>query len=180
MPNGKRNLPKHVQNFYQILNGPFNFFQSFKILTKWQNFAKSGHTDFECTHCCCWWSVCTDWAIFCSLGNHSKPVATIILSILPTLLGNFCKGIKIIHFPVKSFWATLIDIWRFISGHTAGDGSIFWQRQKIFGKQLHDVDDDDGDKDVTTRTIRLGKICSNEIGLNRKGRQHFCSKIHLF
>ena len=116
MPNGKRNLPKHVQNFYQILNGPFNFFQSFKILTKWQNFAKSGHTDFECTHCCCWWSVCTDWAIFCSLGNHSKPVATIILSILPTLLGNFCKGIKIIHFSSEIIlgnfdWHLAIYIW---------------------------------------------------------------------
>jgi len=40
---------------------------------------------------------------FCTLGNHSKPDATIILPKLPTLLGNFCKGVKIIHFLLKSF-----------------------------------------------------------------------------
>ena len=36
-------------------------------------------------------------------GNNSKPVATIILPKLPTLLGNFCKGAKIIHFLIKSY-----------------------------------------------------------------------------
>ena len=35
---------------------------------------------------------------FCTLGNFSKPVATIILPKLSTLLGNFCKGVKIVHF----------------------------------------------------------------------------------
>ena len=39
-----------------------------------------------------------DWAIFCTLGNHSKLVAKIILPKLPTLLGNFCKGAKTFHF----------------------------------------------------------------------------------
>ena len=43
-------------------------------------------------------TVRSDWAIFCTLGNYSKPVATIILPKLPKLLGNFCKGAKIIHF----------------------------------------------------------------------------------
>ena len=38
---------------------------------------------------------------FCTLGNHSKLVATIILSKSPTLVGNFCKGVKIIHFPIE-------------------------------------------------------------------------------
>ena len=41
---------------------------------------------------------CPDWAIFCTLGNHSKPVARIILPKLHTLLCDFCKGVKIIHF----------------------------------------------------------------------------------
>ena len=41
-----------------------------------------------------------DWAIYCTLGNFSKPVATIIL---PTFLGNFCKAVKIFIVPVKSF-----------------------------------------------------------------------------
>ena len=35
---------------------------------------------------------------FFTLGNNSKPVATIILPKLHSLLGNFCKGVKIIHF----------------------------------------------------------------------------------
>ena len=35
---------------------------------------------------------------FCTLGDHSKPVATIILAKSPTLLGNFCKCVKMIHF----------------------------------------------------------------------------------
>ena len=36
------------------------------------------------------------------LGNFSKPVATIILPKSPTFLGNFCEGVEIFHFPVKS------------------------------------------------------------------------------
>ena len=35
---------------------------------------------------------------FLFLGKHSKSVATILLPESPTLLGNFCKGVKIIHF----------------------------------------------------------------------------------
>ena len=38
---------------------------------------------------------------FKALGNHLKPVATIILPKLPTLLGNFCKSVKIYHFSSK-------------------------------------------------------------------------------
>ena len=40
-----------------------------------------------------------------TLGNHSKLMATIILLKSLTLLGNFCKGVKIIHFSSKFiFW----------------------------------------------------------------------------
>ena len=44
-----------------------------------------------------------DWAIFCTLDNHSKQVATNILLKLPTLLGNFSKCAKSFIFLVKSF-----------------------------------------------------------------------------
>ena len=44
------------------------------------------------------WSVWPDWTIYCTLGNFSKPGATIIL---PTFLGNFCK--KSFTLLVKSF-----------------------------------------------------------------------------
>ena len=43
------------------------------------------------------------WSIFCALGNFLKPLATINLPKSLTLLGNFCKGVKIYHFLVKSF-----------------------------------------------------------------------------
>ena len=77
------------------------------------------------------WPVWPDWAIYWTLGNYLKPLATIILPKSPTLLGNFCKGVKIIHFLVNSFWAIFIHIWRFLSDHTAGSslsisGSPCW------------------------------------------------------
>ena len=46
----------------------------------------------------CWRPVWPDLAFFCTLGNHSKLVTTIILPKSPTLLANFCIGVKIIHF----------------------------------------------------------------------------------
>ena len=46
----------------------------------------------------------TDWAIYFTLGNFSKPGATINFPKSHTVLGNFCKGAKIFHdFLVKSF-----------------------------------------------------------------------------
>ena len=53
-----------------------------------------------------------DWAIYCTLGNFSKPVATIILPKSPTFLGNFCKSFI---FLVKSL---LVNFWRLFSRHT--------------------------------------------------------------
>ena len=50
-----------------------------------------------------------DWAIYWTLGNFSKPVATISLPKSHTFSGNFCKGAKIFI-----FWATLIVIWRLL------------------------------------------------------------------
>ena len=45
---------------------------------------------------------------FCTLGNHYKQVATIILAKSPTLLGNFCKGAKIIHFSSEIIFGQLL------------------------------------------------------------------------
>ena len=45
---------------------------------------------------------------FCTLGNHSKPMATIILPKLPTLLANFRKGAKIIHFSSEIIFGQLL------------------------------------------------------------------------
>ena len=44
-----------------------------------------------------------DCAIYWNLGNFLKPLATFNLSKSPTFLGNFCKGVKIYHFLLKSF-----------------------------------------------------------------------------
>ena len=43
-------------------------------------------------------AVWPDWAIYCTLGNFSKPMVTIILPKLPIFLAIFCKGFKIFHF----------------------------------------------------------------------------------
>ena len=71
----------------------------------------------------CWgrlWAVWPDWAIYWTLGNFLKDLATINLPKSPTFLGNFCKGVKIYH-----FYATFIDIWQFFSGHTGCDSNFF-------------------------------------------------------
>ena len=46
------------------------------------------------------WSLAVwpDWAIFCTLGNFFKLLATISLPKSLTFLGNFCKGVKIYPF----------------------------------------------------------------------------------
>ena len=43
-------------------------------------------------------SVWPDLAIFCTFGDFLKPLATISLLKSPTVLDNFCKGVKINHF----------------------------------------------------------------------------------
>ena len=43
-----------------------------------------------------------------NLGNFSKPMATIILSKLPTFLSNFSKGVKIFHFSSEIIFGQLL------------------------------------------------------------------------
>ena len=50
-----------------------------------------------------WWTVWPDWEIYRTLGNFSKPLATIILPKLPIFYAIFCKCVKIYLFIVKSF-----------------------------------------------------------------------------
>ena len=71
------------------------------------------------------WPVWPDWAIYWTLANFSKSMATISLLKSPTFLGNFCKDVKILHFSSKHFWATFIDIWQFFLV-TACDGQPSW------------------------------------------------------
>ena len=67
-------------------------------------------------------SVWPDWAIYWTFGKFLKPLATINLPKSPKLLGNFCKGVKII-FLVKSYLGNFIDVWRFFYGHNAHGSS---------------------------------------------------------
>ena len=46
----------------------------------------------------CLWAVWPDWAIYWTLDNFLKPLATINLPKSPTFLGNFWKVVKICHF----------------------------------------------------------------------------------
>ena len=65
------------------------------------------------------WSVWPDLAIFWTLGNFLKRLATINLLKSPTFLGNFCKGIKIYLLLVKSFFGNFYRHLAIFSGHTA-------------------------------------------------------------
>ena len=53
-------------------------------------------------------AVWPDWAIYCTLGNNSKPLAAINLPKYPTFLGNFCKGVKIINFSSEIIFGQLL------------------------------------------------------------------------
>ena len=50
----------------------------------------------------CLWSVWPDWAIYCTLGNLSKPVARIYLPKSPTFFAIFGKASKSFIFLVQS------------------------------------------------------------------------------
>ena len=71
-----------------------------------------------------WGPVWSDWAIYWTLGNFSKPVQTISLPKSPSFLDNFCKG---------HYWATFIDIWQLFTGHTNCLPSSFYA--SIYNRQ---------------------------------------------
>ena len=66
-----------------------------------------------------------DWAILCFLDKHSKPGATIILPKSLKLLGNFCKGVKIIHFYSEIILGNFYRRLAIFIGHT---GPIYDRR----------------------------------------------------
>ena len=49
-----------------------------------------------------------DWAIYWTLGNFLKPLATINLSKSLTFLGNFCKDVKIIQFSIEIIFGQIL------------------------------------------------------------------------
>ena len=51
----------------------------------------------------------TRLAIFCTLGNFSKPVATIIVPKLSTFRAIFCKGVNISHFSNEIIFGQLLQ-----------------------------------------------------------------------
>ena len=66
---------------------------------------------------CCTGAVRPDWAIYWTLGNFLKPLATIIVPKSSTFLGNFVRVSKSIIFLLKSFLGNFNG--GFLSGHTA-------------------------------------------------------------
>ena len=62
-------------------------------------------------------AVWPDWAIYWTLGNFLKPLATINLPKFPTFLGNFCKGVKI-FFLMISLLGNFYKHLAIFSGHT--------------------------------------------------------------
>ena len=71
-------------------------------------------------------AVWPDWAIFSTLGNFFKPLATINFSQSSPVLVNFCKGVKIMHFLVKPFLGNFYRHLAILPGHTGhAKSSIF-------------------------------------------------------
>ena len=117
-----------VNEYFKFTTATATAFSLLSLLTQ------ASHTD--CTYLIgvlkvtqAWRSVWPDWAIFCTLGYFLKPFDNNYFPKLPRLLGIFCKGVKIIYFLWNHIWATFIDIWQFLSGHTARNAL---QRQKVF------------------------------------------------
>ena len=61
-------------------------------------------------------AVWPDWAIYWTLGNFSKPLASINMPKSFTFLGNFCWGVKSYHFSCEIIFGQLL--WIF--------GNLFW------------------------------------------------------
>ena len=69
------------------------------------------------------WPVWPDWAIYWTLGNFLKPLATINL---PKFLGNFCIGVKSYHFSCEIIFGHFFRHLEIFSGHTDLDQYIEW------------------------------------------------------
>ena len=54
------------------------------------------------------YAVWPDLAIYWTLGNFLKPLATINLPQSPPFLGNFCKGVKSVHFSSETIFGQLL------------------------------------------------------------------------
>ena len=59
------------------------------------------------------WSSVTRLGDLLDFGQLYKAFGNNKFAQISHILRNFCKGVKMYH-----FWATFIDIWRFLSGHT--------------------------------------------------------------
>ena len=72
-----------------------------------------------------------DWAIYCTLGNFSKPVATFILPKFTTFFDNFRKVLKIFNFPSEIILGNFYrDISQLFTGQSEKIApNLFFQRQ---------------------------------------------------
>ena len=69
----------------------------------------------------CLWPVWPDRAIYCTLGNFSMSMVTIILPIFR----QFVEVVKIFHFSSEiSFGPLFMDIWLLFTGQTACDRQL--------------------------------------------------------
>ena len=101
-------------------------------------------------------SVWPDWAIYWTLGNFLKPLATVELSQSHTFLDNFCKYVKIYHFSSEIiFGQFLYTFGDFFSGHTDSRSLVWWSLE------------------FRTLCIVSGKITSSDKSWNCSSRKIF-------
>ena len=76
-----------------------------------------------------------DWAIYLTLGNFLKTLATINLPKSSTFLSNFCKGVKIFNFSSEIIFGQLLwnlaiffwSHWRHQNAAAAADGWMLYR-----------------------------------------------------
>ena len=88
------------------------------------------------------------WAIYWTLGNFLKPMATISLPKSPTFLGNFWKVWQFIIFLVKSFLANFYTHLAIFSGHTDNGPKV-----DVINDVLEEIE----------ITIKIEKFCSEAL-----------------
>ena len=67
-----------------------------------------------------------DWAIYWTMGKFLKPLATINLPKSPTILCNFCKGVKIYHFSNELIFGELLETF----------GDFFWPHWVLHTRKI--------------------------------------------
>ena len=139
-----------------------------------------------------------DWAIYYTLGNFSKPVATNILPKLSTFLGSLSKVVKIFHFSIENQFGRLLytfgdillgmcsilsnKIYPMSNMCTSGESYLVWLKQPSFDKDRNSTNEAQSIPEGSValpsqtnqfKTLRI-KYCGESQNVKANVCAHFC------